>query len=99
MMKVMPSRRCNSHQFALGAFAQFLVERGRAARRATAPAAARQRTRQGHALPLAAGELAGLAPLQAIELDQREHFRDARLDLGARHAGALQAEGDVVRAR
>src|ERR1700732_2109458 len=44
---------------------------------------ARQRARQRHALPLAAGELIGFAPLKAIELDQRHHLGDAGIDLDA----------------
>ena len=31
-----------------------------------------------------------------IELDQRDHLGDAGVDVGARHAGALQPERDVV---
>ncbi|MGY4434102.1 hypothetical protein ACVWWO_006579 [Bradyrhizobium sp. F1.13.1] len=58
--------------------------------------APRQRARQRHALTLATGELVGLALLEPIELHKRNHLRNARGDVGARHAGALQAEGDVV---
>ena len=84
------------HQFELGAFAQLLVERGQRLVEQQHLRAARQRARQRHALLLAAGELIGLALLQALELDQRDHLGDAGVDLGARHAGALQAERDIV---
>ncbi len=58
--------------------------------------AARQRAGQRHALLLAAGELVRLSLFQPIELDQRHHLGHALGDVRARHAGALQAEGDVV---
>jgi len=57
---------------------------------------ARQRAGKSDALPLTTGELVGLALLQPLELDQPNHFRNARRDIGTRHAGALEAEGDVV---
>ncbi len=84
------------HQFELGAFAQLLVERGQRFVEQQHLRAARQRARQRHALLLAAGELIGLSFLEALELDQRDQFGHAAIDLGTRHARALQAEGDVV---
>ena len=41
-----------------------------------------ERPRQRHALPLAAGELAGLAPLVAAQADHRERVADPALPLG-----------------
>ncbi len=84
------------HQFELGAFAQLLVERGQGLVEQQYLRAARQRARQRHALLLSAGELIGLAFLEALELDQRNHLRHAGVDLGTRHAGALQSKRDVV---
>ena len=84
------------HQFELRAFAQLLVERGQRLVEQQHLRPPRQRARQRHALPLAAGQLIGLALLQPVELDQRHHLGDAGVDLRARHAGALQAERDVV---
>ena len=95
-MKVMPSRRCSSINSSLRAFAQLLVERGQRLVEQQHLRPPRQRARQRHALLLAAGELIGLALLQALELDQRDHLGDAGVDLGARHARALQSERDVV---
>ena len=84
------------HQFELRALAQLFVERGQRLVEQQHLRTARQRARQRHALLLAAGELIRLALLHAVELDQRNHLGDAGGDLCARHAGALQAEGDVV---
>jgi len=84
------------HQFELRAFAQLLVERGQRLVEQQNPRAARQRARQRHALLLTAGELIGLALLEAFELDQRHHLGHAGIDLRTRHARALQPECDVV---
>ena len=59
----------------------------------------RERAGQRHALLLAAGELVGIAVAELRQLDEAEHLGDARVDLGLRHAGDLQAEGDVLRDR
>ena len=53
-----------------------------------------QRPGQGHALLLAAGELAGAALAEAAELDQLEHLVDLLLDV--LDAAAAQPEGDVL---
>ena len=84
------------HQFELGAFAQLLVERGQGLVEQQHPRTARQRARQRHALPLAAGKLVRLALLQALEFYQRDHLGDADVDLGTRHLRALQPERDIV---
>ena len=59
----------------------------------------RQRAGERHALLLAAGELVGIAVAELRQLDDAEHLLDARVDLGLRHAGDLQAEADVLRHR
>ena len=84
------------HQFGLRALAQLLVERGQRLVEQQDPRAARQRTRQRHALLLAAGKLVGLALLEALEFDERYHLGDAGGDIGSGHPGALQAERDIV---
>ncbi|MGY3368949.1 hypothetical protein ACVWZL_006074 [Bradyrhizobium sp. GM2.4] len=96
MMKVMPSPALKLHQFALGAFAQLLVQRCERLIEQKELRASRQCTRQRHALALSPGELVGLALLESVELHQRNHLRHTRGDVCARHTGALQAEGDVV---
>jgi hypothetical protein len=84
------------HQFPLRRFAQLLVECGERLIQQQNLWSPRQRTRERDALPLPAGELLGLALLEPLELDQRHHLGNAGVDLGARHARALQAKGDVV---
>ena len=84
------------HQFELGAFAQLLVERGQRFVEQQHFRPPRQGAGQCHALFLTAGELIGLALLEALELDQRDHLGDAGINLRTRHAGALQTESDVV---
>ena len=51
---------------------------------------------QRDALALAAGQLVGLALLEAVEPDHGQRLLDPRADLGARHAGHLEAVGDVL---
>ena len=55
-----------------------------------------QRTGQGHALLLAAGELVRLASLVAGEMDELEHLPGAAGDLVLGHVPALEPEGDVL---
>ena len=95
MMKVVPSRRCNSINSSWVLSRSFLSSAARGSSQQNLWAA-RQRARQRHALFLAAGKLTGLSLLHAIELDQRDHLSDAGNSLRTPHAGALQAEGDVV---
>ena len=83
------------HQFQLRALTQLLVERGQRFVEQQDLGPPRQRARQRHALS-AAGKLVRFALLHAIELDQRDHLGDAGVDGGARHAGALQPERDIV---
>ncbi len=51
---------------------------------------------EGHALRLAAGDLAGLAALVAGQLDELEHLGDALLDVGVGNLPAPKPERDVV---
>ena len=61
---------------------------------------AHQRPAHGDALALAAGELAGLAVEQVLDLQQLRRPAATRSSLLAlRHAAHLQAEGDVLRHR
>ena len=55
-----------------------------------------QRTRQRHALALAAGELAREAVSVLVQLHQRQRFAHARLAFGAFDVAHLQAKGHVV---
>ena len=55
-----------------------------------------ERSRQRHALTLAAGELARQPALEALELDQLEQLGDARGDLAARAVPHGQREADVL---
>ena len=55
-----------------------------------------QRPRQGHPLALAAGELVGAAPGEALHVHELEHLGDPLLDLGPRQAILLETEGDVL---
>ena len=55
-----------------------------------------ERARQRDALLLAAGELRGLAPLQAGELHQLDGLGDAPARLAPVDTGALEPERDVV---
>ena len=57
---------------------------------------AHQRPSHRDALALAAGQLAGLAVEQRLDLQQRGDARDRRVLLGLRHAAALHAEGHVL---
>ena len=57
---------------------------------------AHDRAADGDALALAARELAGPAVEQAADLQHARGLGDARLDLGARHPGVLQPEGEVL---
>ena len=59
---------------------------------------AHQRAAHRDALALAAGELAGLAVEKRLDLQQRGDALDRGVLLGLRHAAALHAEGDVLRA-
>ena len=54
---------------------------------------------QGHALPLAAGELRRVAPFQLFQLHQRQQLAHPRRDLGVLPAPDAQAEGDVLEDR
>ena len=96
MMKVMPSRRCSSINSSCVLSRSFLssAASGSSSKQNLGPP--RQRARQRHALPLAAGKLIGFALLHAIKLDQRDHLGHPGVDGGARHAGALQPERDIV---
>src|SRR3989442_916129 len=76
---------------------------GRTAASTAAPAAPpqharldHQRPRDGHALLLTAGELRGIARLEPLELHERQHAAHALVDLRARHAPHVEAEGHVV---
>ena len=57
---------------------------------------AHERPAHGDALALAAGELAGLALQQRLDLQQRRDPLDRLLLRGLGHAAALHAEGDVL---
>ena len=57
---------------------------------------ARQRPPHGHALALAARELAGPAVQQVADLQHGRHFVDALLALGLGHLAHLQRKADVV---
>ena len=70
------------HQLELGLAAQLLVERRERLVEQQHARPLDQRARERHPLALAAGELVRLAPLEAFELDQRQHLGDARRDLG-----------------
>ncbi len=56
----------------------------------------RERSTEGHTLLLAAGELARIAALQAVQVQQLEHLAHAPLTLSAPHASELQAIADVL---
>lgn len=56
-----------------------------------------QRTGQGHALTLAAGQLVRLALGVLGHVHQLEHLGHALVDLGLRQLVLLEAEGDVLR--
>ena len=58
-----------------------------------------ERPREGDALGLAARDLRRLAPLEAGQLDELEHLRDARLDLRVLTFLRREAEGDVLEDR
>ena len=60
---------------------------------------AHQRAPHGDALALAAGQLAGLAVEQRLDLQQRGDARDRGVLLGLGHAAALHAEGHVLARR
>ena len=55
--------------------------------------------REGHALPLTAGELVGVAVAEVGELHEREELVDARRGGGRRGAAHVEAEGDVLARR
>ena len=55
-----------------------------------------ERTRERHALPLAAGELRRIAAAEPGELHELEQLGDARADLALRAAADAEPEGDVV---
>jgi len=55
-----------------------------------------ERPGQGHALPLAAGELVRVAPGQPLELHQREQLLHPRLHLGPGALADPERKGDVV---
>ena len=59
----------------------------------------RDGARERDALLLAAGELRRTAIGEMRQADQLERRVDAPVDLGARQAALLEAEGDVARAR
>ena len=79
------------HQFELRALAQLLVERRQRLVEQQHLRPPRQRARQRHALPLAAGQLIGPPLLQTLELHQRHHLGDARVDLA--RAAVRRASG------
>ena len=54
---------------------------------------------QGHALPLTAGKLAGIARLLLLQADQMQQLADAHLHLVIGPAAHTQAEGDVFEHR
>ena len=56
----------------------------------------RQRPGQGHALPLAAGELRGIAICQPVQPNQVQQFLTRAFDLGCSAAADAQAEGHVL---
>jgi hypothetical protein len=56
----------------------------------------RQGTGQRHPLPLAAGELGGVAVAVTLQLHQREQLLHPVANLGRRPLAQLQAEGDVL---
>ncbi len=58
---------------------------------------ARQRAAHRDALALAAGELAGLAIQQVLDLQHLRDARDRRVALGLGHVAHLQPEADVLR--
>ena len=58
-----------------------------------------QRAGDGHALLLAAGQLRGIACLEARELDERQHAAHALAALRARHPPHVEAERHVVEDR
>ena len=96
MMKVMPRRRCKSISSACVLSRNFLSSAASgSSSSSTCGRRASERASATRCL-LAAGELVGLSLLHALELDQRHHLGDARIDLGARHASAFQAERDIV---
>ena len=79
--------------------ADVAVERGHRLVEEQHPRAADQRPGDGDALLLPAGQLAGLALLEAGEADELEHLPHAAVDLGLRGSVAAvgrQPEGDVV---
>src|SRR6266542_1281071 len=55
------------------------------------------RARERDALLLPAGELRGIAPAHAAQLDELKGARDAAVHVGTRHAAHLEAERNVAR--
>ena len=96
MTKVRPSVSCRLDQLELRLLAQLLVERAERLVEQQHLRPLGDGAGERHALPLAAGELVGLALGELLHLDELQHLGDARLDLGLRHLVLLQAEGDVL---
>src|SRR5882757_4261525 len=83
-------------EFELRVLTQFLIEGSQRLIEQQQLRAFNQRTRQRHALFLAAGQLMRLALGEAAELHEIQHRRHAFSDLGLRHSILFQAERDVL---
>ena len=84
------------HQLELGFLAQLLVEGAEGLVEEQHLRLLGQRAGKRHALALAAGELARIAPGKLLELDEAQHLADAIRNLVFRQPVLLEAEGDVL---
>ena len=84
------------HQLELGLLSQLLVERAERLVEKQHLRLLGERAGERHALALAAGELARIAPGELLELDEAQHLTDAVRDLILRQPILLEAEGDVL---
>ena len=87
-MKVTPVVSSNLLQLELRLLAQFLVECAERLVEQQEFGALDERTRQGHALALAARELIGLALLEFTQFDEVNDLSDALVNLAGRYAVA-----------
>ena len=92
----MPSARRQAIELAAEAFAQGGVERGQGLVEQEDARTDRHRTRQRHALTLAAGKLVDAAILEARDVGQPNQFGDARGAFVLRHAADFEAIADIV---
>ncbi len=83
------------HQLELGFAAQFLVERRHRLVEQQYARTLDQRTRERHALALAAGQFVRLAPAEIFKLHQSQHVGDPFGDFPLRQTFLLEAEGDI----